>query len=504
MINFKDVSFEYRTIRADGKQEDAGGVKDLDLEIKNGEFVVITGGSGCGKTTVIRLINGLIPEYYNGMLKGTVLVNGKDVSKTPIYELSETVGSVFQNPRSQFFNTNTTDEIAFAAENQRRDPELIQKRITETASLLQINDLLGRNIFELSGGEKQIIACAGIDVLSPDVIVLDEPSSNLDHKAIAHLEIVLKKWKQEGKTIVIAEHRLFYLKNLADRMIIMESGMVKEELDSKKIGAMSIEDALKRGLRCISISDLQYKNKNVPKGEKIRLQNFAFAYKGKEHSIDIPELEMPENSIIAIIGDNGAGKSTLARNLCGLEKKCKGKLYYGGRWLGYKERLHSSYMVMQDVNHQLFTESVGDEVMLSMAYKGTTDGEKRSKAMEILASLDLKNAFEVHPMALSGGQKQRTALASAIASNKPIIVMDEPTSGLDYYHMQQVASQAQGLKAMGKTVFIITHDYEFILNCCDFVVHMEKGKVAESYALDRLGVEKLKKFIFGGEVCLKK
>ena len=499
MIDFSDVSFEYRQINADGLQDDARGVKGLNLKIKRGEFVVITGSSGCGKTTVIRLINGLIPGYYNGELKGMVTVMGKSIKDTPIQELSGIVGSVFQNPRSQFFNINTTDEIAFAAENQRRDPELIRSGIKQTASLFKIDRLLDRNIFELSGGEKQIIACAGIDVLSPEVVVLDEPSSNLDQKAIRHLALVLKKWKEEGKTIVIAEHRLFYLKDIADRMLIMEGGRIIEELSPDQIQNMSCEDTCKRGLRCLSVSDLPFDKRDLCGGEKIKLSGFSFAYKDKKHSINIPELEIPQNSIVAIIGDNGAGKSTLARNICGLEKKCKGTLLYRGRKLGYKDRLHSSYMVLQDVNHQLFTESVGDEVMLSMASQKASDEEKMVKAKEILDCLDLGQCIEIHPMALSGGQKQRTALASAIASDKPIIVMDEPTSGLDYYHMIQVAEQIESLKAMGRTVFIVTHDYEFILKCCDFVVHLENGRVDESYELGSDEISRLKKYLYGGE-----
>ncbi len=498
MINFEDVYFEYNLTCSDGRREDARGVSGLNLKIEKGEFIVLTGVSGCGKTTIIRMINGLIPAYYNGVLKGSVSVCGRDTKSMQVQELSAKVGSVFQNPRSQFFNINTTDEIAFAAENQNRSPELIESRIKNTASLLKIEDLLDRNIFELSGGEKQIIACAGIDVLSPDIVVLDEPSSNLDQKAIKHLTYVLKKWKEEGKTIVIAEHRLFYLKDLADRMLIMEEGRITEELGPDRIRTMSFDDTCKRGLRCMSVSDLSFPERSISSGEKILLKNFSFTYKDKKHSIEIPYLEIPENSIIAIIGDNGAGKSTLARNLCGLEKRCKGTITYYGREMGYKERLHNSYMVFQDVNHQLFTESVLDEVMLSMTSRKTSEEDKKQKAKEILKALELSECLEIHPMALSGGQKQRTALASAIASDKPIIVMDEPTSGLDYLHMRKVAAQIERMKAIGRTIFIITHDYEFILNCCDYVMHMEKGKVVENYMLESDGVFKLKKYLFGG------
>ena len=496
MIEFADVSFEYAITRADGIKEDVTGVRNINLTVRDGEFVVLTGESGCGKSTLIRLINGLIPHFYNGELTGKVTVANMTVKDTPIYELSEMVGSVFQNPKTQFFNVNTTDEIAFAAENQRRKPEQIRTRIKDTADFLQISELLDRSIFELSGGEKQIVACAGIAVLSPSVIVLDEPSSNLDHDAIGRLGRILKTWKEEGKTIVVAEHRLFYLKELADRMLLLKDGRIKQEYDSKEINRLTFNDTKELGIRTLSLLDVpcEQTEQAIAK-DYLRLKNFDFSYKDKKHSIHIPQLSIPRGCVAAIIGRNGAGKSTLARNICGLEKRCKGTMEYGGKRMKYRDRLHNCYMIMQDVNHQLFTESVGDEVMLSMTDKTLKEEEKKNRAHTILKELDLDELFETHPMALSGGQKQRVAIASGIASSKPILLFDEPTSGLDLFHMRQVASQVKTLKELGKTVLIITHDYEFLLQCCDYIVEMKDGQVKESYLLEDSTMNKLKDFV---------
>lgn len=492
MIDFSNVNFVYHVTRADGSKEDVTGVRDLDLHVEDGEFVVLTGGSGCGKTTLIRLINGLIPHFYNGTLSGEVLVSGASVKDTPIQTLSEKVGSVFQNPRSQFFNVNTTDEMAFAAENQRRDPEQIRRRIRETADELQIDHLLDRNIFELSGGEKQIVACAGIAVLSPEVIVLDEPSSNLDHQAIGRLAMILKSWKEQGKTIVIAEHRLFYLKDLADRLLLLEGGRIQETYDAEQIQSLTFDDTERLGIRALSLKDVPLGHAPAEVGKDfLILKNFFFAYPDKKHSIHIPELSIPCGLVTAIVGHNGAGKSTLARNVCGLERRCLGVMEYGGKRMKYKERLHNCYVIMQDVNHQLFTESVGDEVMLSMADRRLGEEEKRRRARDILQGLDLDDFFETHPMALSGGQKQRTAIASGVASNKPILIFDEPTSGLDLFHAKQVAAEMKKLKEVGKVVIIITHDYEFTLQCCDFIVEMKAGEVQDSYVLDEHTISKL-------------
>ena len=481
MIEFKNVTFAYSSTDVDGRAIEQGSINGLDLTIQNGEFVVLTGGSGCGKTTITRLINGLIPHYYNGNLNGEVLINGKSVPDTPIFETAKKVGSVFQNPRSQFFNVNTTDEIAFAAENQCCEPAEISKAITATAASMQIENLLDRNIFELSGGEKQIITCAGINVLSPDIIVLDEPSSNLDSEAIEKLRAVLTDWKSQGKTIVIAEHRLYFLRELADRMLILENGRIAKELIAEEIKNLTADDTQKMGIRPMTLPEIHCSNSKVDlQGDVLLLEDFRFTYKDGKHGINIPRLQLPANRIIAVIGQNGAGKSTLARNICGLERKCKGTLIMNGKKLKAKDRLHSCYMIMQDVNHQLFTESVRDEVMLSMTDKLLTDEQKIKKADEILSQLDLLEYANTHPMALSGGQKQRTAIASGVASSKPVIIFDEPTSGLDLAHMKQVSNQLKKLKEIGKTIIVVTHDNEFILSCCDHIVRLENGCVADN------------------------
>ena len=297
--------------------------------------------------------------------------------------------------------------------------------------------------------------------------------------SIEKLKEILKRWKLQGKTIVIAEHRLYFLRELADRMLILENGRITKEMTAEEIKKLTITDTEKMGIRPMILPEIQYKNSVVESEDILLLEDFCFTYKDGKHGINIPRLELPAYRIIAIIGHNGAGKSTLARNICGLERKCKGTLTMNGKKMKAKERLHNCYMIMQDVNHQLFTESVRDEVMLSMTDKALTDEQKASLADEILEQLDLAEYADTHPMALSGGQKQRTAIASGIASSKSIIIFDEPTSGLDLAHMKQVADQLKKLKDMGKTVIVVTHDNEFILSCCDHVVRLENGCIAE-------------------------
>ena len=344
MIDFQNVSFSY------GEESHGGGIRNINLTIKTGEFVLLTGESGCGKTTITRLVNGLVPHYYEGNLEGDVFLDGKSVSDTPLYDLAAMVGSVFQNPKSQFFNVDTDSELAFACENLGYPQEDILQRMDRTISDYHIEDLMGRSVFALSGGEKQKIACASSSVLLPGIMVLDEPSSNLDMSAIDDLRQVLSLWKKQGKTILIAEHRLYY------------------------------------------------------------------------------------------------------------------------------------------TSHQLFTESVTDEVLLSM------DDEDETIVNKILKQFDLLEYKDRHPLSLSGGQKQRVAIASAIVSNREIIVFDEPTSGLDLKHMREVARGLKSLADQGKTLLVITHDPELVMAGCSYVVHMEKGQIKESYPLDESGSKKVLDF----------
>lgn len=394
-----------------------------------------------------------------------------------MYELSKTVGSVFQNPRSQFFNVDTTGEIAFGCENIGLPKEEIYRRIGQVTGELKIQKLLDRSLFALSGGEKQKIACASVSAMEPDIFVLDEPSSNLDVATIADLKQVVAKWKAMGKTVIVAEHRLYYLMDIADRVIYLKNGRIEQDMSAAAFGRLGVEQLQSMGLRSLHPANFSKVPATSLGSGSIEIRNFLFSY-GKMEAMNIPQLSVPQGAIVGILGDNGAGKTTFAKCLCGLEKSAKGTLQIGQETLGAKQRIKKCYMVMQDVNHQLFTESVSDEILLSM--QGEDEQVDKKQTEEILKSLNLLEYQELHPMSLSGGQKQRVAIGSAIASDKEILVFDEPTSGLDYHHMLEVADNLQRLSDMGKTLFIITHDPELIAKCCNYFVFIEHGKTVWS------------------------
>lgn len=484
-ITLKNVSFSYTD------SLDNAVIKGLNLEIRSGECVILAGESGCGKTTISKLINGLIPHYHSGTMAGDVLLGDKNTADMTLAEISRYVGSVFQNPRSQFFNIDTDSEIAFGCENLGMDPEEIRERVNRVVKEFHIEHLAGRNIFHLSGGEKQKIACASVSATDPEIFVLDEPSANLDLKTVADLAGIIRFWKSRGKTVVIVEHRIHYLRDIADRICYVKDGCIAHEWTPAELEAKGPEYAASLGLRCMNLEQLGetedarlhgHDKKGViesevegskdttklPTTELIVFNNLHFAYNRKFTVLDIPVLSLPRNQITAIIGHNGAGKSTLAQVLCGLR----------GTWRQKRRaRKYGAYLIMQDVNHQLFTESVLDEILLGM------NSQDENAALEILERLNLKDYASCHPMALSGGQKQRVAIGSGVSSGRDIVVFDEPTSGLDYRQMLAVSATLRKLAASGKTLLVITHDPEFILNCCQSVIRMEHGKIAESYSL---------------------
>ena len=479
MIEFQNVSFAY-------PGSPKGNLHHINLTIPTGQCVLLCGRSGCGKTTLTRLINGLIPQFFEGELSGNVLLNGENLINMPMYRIAEKVGSVFQNPRTQFFNVDTDSEIAFGMENEAVPQEQMKRRVSETAKTLHIENLLNRNIFALSGGEKQKIAFALVYAMEPDIYLLDEPSSNLDMAAIGALREHLQLIKSQGKTIVVAEHRLYYLMDVADRIIYLENGRIAGDWTPEQFNLMSAEKRQNMGLRSLNLNEekpICTAAANQPPcvsasnaNPVLELKNITLAYR-KQPVLQNISLQAASGEVIAVVGHNGAGKTTFSRALCGLHREMSGSYLWKGNLQNPKERTKRSYMVMQDVNYQLFAESAEAECTFGIKHPDNTLAEK------ILEELDLAPFRERHPNTLSGGQKQRLAAATAMVCKKELLVFDEPTSGLDYDSMIRLAALIRRLADSGKMIFIVTHDYEFVCRTCTRVLHLAGGGIQDDLSV---------------------
>lgn len=476
-VRLKNVSFQYQSTNEPN-------ISNINLSIQEGEFVVLTGGSGCGKTTITRIINGLAEKFYEGKLKGKVSVLGKSISEYPLYEIGESVGSIFQDPKSQFFASITEDEIAFGCENYGVSPEEMELRVSDAIEQINGNALRGKEIYPLSSGEKQKIAVASVCAVNPKIYVFDEPSANLDMYSVEALKDLMKKLKKDGHTIIVAEHRLYYLTELADKFYYMKKGCIETVWTSRELLALTDTDRKRYGLRAADIKQLQPDSYNSSEKKKtLTVQNLSFAYK-KNVIFRNLSFQAFAGDLIAVVGHNGIGKTTLSQILCGIKRENSGKVLFDGKEMAARKRKKSAYFVMQNTDCQIFGDSVLEELKLNSK---NVEEEQLEDLLKLYGLYELK---EQHPATLSGGQKQRLTLAVSDRIDTPVLILDEPTSGLDYHNMEKISDHLKELAEQGKTIFVITHDYEFAAMACNKVLFFE-GKDKISMFPVKENIEKL-------------
>ena len=439
-------------------------LKNISLNIKKGECILLTGKSGSGKSSIINSINGLAVRYDGASIDGSIRIRNKDIKNLKLYEISMLVSSVFQNPKTHFFNVNTTLELLFYLENIGLSRYEMDKRLTEMLNLFPIEHLLNRDIFKLSGGEKQILCIAASYISGTEIIVLDEPSSNLDEENIKVIKEMLVQLKDKGKTLIISEHRIFYLMDIIDKIFLIKDGEIQSEytkidfmkFSTKKLNELGLRDKIKTKLTVPEIKN----------SGNFNVKNIEFKFNGVDNKLLLKNISFEMGKIYGIVGTNGLGKSTLLRCLIGCERKSKDEIYLDGKRLSKTDRIKISSLVMQDVNHQLFTDSVMSEVSLGIK------NVEISYVEDILKKLDLYELKDCHPMSLSGGQKQRVAIASVLYKNSKLLFFDEPTSGMDYYNMMNISHLINECKSNEKIIFIVSHDQEFLNSIADYAVYL--------------------------------
>lgn len=456
MIALKDVSFQY-----EGYEK---GVHGIDLTVCDGECVVLTGPSGGGKTTLTRLINGLASSYYQGTRKGDIRVNNTEIAALPAWRIGQEIGSVFQDPKSQFFSSELEGEVAFACENYGMAKQEIRKRTDEAIASLGLETLRSRPLDVLSSGEKQRVAVASVYALRPHTYVCDEPTANLDGEGAARLADILWKLKDEGNTLIIAEHRLAWLNGIADRFVYVSEGTIQWEKTPGQMRELSEEERKRYGLREITETEVFLPGIPASAGKESLFCRNLTCRRKKTLIFEGLNLSLPTGKITALTGRNGVGKTTLAMVLAGLQKPSGGEVCIGDRRLSAGKRRRKVWYSSNDTDTQFFTTSVTDELLLH----SDTSSRRLERARTLLKTLDLYAYKDAHPAALSGGQKQRLSIACGLLSGREILLFDEPTSGLDGGNMRKIAALLTEAAAEGKTVLVITHDKELMQVCCDF------------------------------------
>lgn len=464
MIDFQNVYFSYK----DGELT----IKDISFSINSGECVILCGRSGSGKSTILRTVSGLAPVFYEGFLQGKIEVDRQIPAELESENRAKLFGVVFQDPRSQFFMNTVQDEICFAAENIGVPPKKIKEMLHEVSNFVGIEGLLSRSIDELSSGQKQKVAIASSLILQPKVLILDEPTSNLDAQGAKTLVEIIKKIKGRGIAIIISEHRFDVFKEAADRFLYIDRGKLNKIWTREEFENLSDEKLSSLGLR----PKMVVKNSNIhvktDKDLLLDIHSLSFHYKKTREGIDNINLQLYRGEVVSLLGNNGAGKTTLCKVISGLLKENSGTIEYKGKISNCNLRNKFCYFVMQDADYQLYSDSVAGEIVFG---KKVTEKLKQD-LMESLNAFKLMALKDRHPASLSGGEKQRVTLAAAYCSDVDIYILDEPTSGMDGDGLRAIIKWVKLLAEKGKIVIIITHDLLLAEATSNKFIYLEEGE----------------------------
>ena len=486
--------------------------------------MLVIGPSGAGKSTFLRSLNGLVPHFYGGKLSGSVDVDGRDPVQVSPKGMSDLVGMVFQDPESGFVVDVVEDELAFALENWAYPQDMMRKHVEEALDQLQIAHLRERPVTSLSGGEKQRVAIASVLTLHPDILVLDEPTSQLDPQAAEEVLLALRQLNEDlGITIILSEHRLERVVQYADAILywpgegkpplLGEPADILEQVPltpplitlGKALGWQPLPLTIKDGRRFArKLADQLHPlaEPTLPDhnghSASVQIERLWHEYPNGVEALQGVDLEVHPGEFVAIMGRNGSGKSTLLKHMVGLLQPNQGRVQMLGRdaaRVSTEELTTDIAYVPQNPDRLLFAETVAGELAFSRrAHELSPDPEADR---QLLQRLGIEDLADKHPGDLSVGQKQRVALAAVLITNPPVILLDEPTRGLDYIQKHNLAELLQSLRDMNKTVIMATHDVELVAATADRVVLMSQGQVVVDGPARRVMAESL---VFASQV----
>lgn len=470
MIDFK---FDFRY-----EGEKSPALKNAAGQIRRGSCIVLCGSSGCGKSSLLRCFNHLVPQFYEGEMEGFCYIDGRDTAGLSIGQVGKLAASVFQDPRSQFFTINSNTEVAFGMENHGVPKDAIIQRVDEAFSHFSLERLKGRNVYEMSSGERQFISILSAWAMDTDILLLDEPTANLDHAATMQLQKLLLELKKQGKTLILSEHRLHYLSGIADEFWLMADGQLRQRYTAEQMMELPVEETAALSLRTLDLGNITLQTKSLPEVSHSAPLTFGaldlrFDYRRKgEALLRGVSFEKRCGEVVGVVGSNGCGKTTLGKLLTGLLRPSSGSVLYNGKKLRPKELQKCGLFVMQEAEFQFFTNSVLNE----LRYGHSVTPELEAEAEQLLKKFGMWECRDRHPFSLSGGQMQKLSLMIAYFSPKQIVVLDEPTAGLDAKSLQSCAELIREMQRK-KLVFVITHDLELIAQVCTSYICISGGKV---------------------------
>jgi len=445
----------------------------LSLSIQTGEFVLVTGPSGCGKSTLLRALAGLIPHASLAHMTGSVVVDGLNTQEHPLPLLAGHVGLVFQNPATQLFCLRVEEEVAFGPRNLGLPPDEVARRVEAALNAAGLEHLRGRRVNTLSDGEKQRLAIAAVLAMAPRILILDEPTSNLDMVGTRQVLSTLERLRRQSSTVIIAEHKTGEVSQLADRVLILEEGVPvadgpPEDVFARRallhrLGVRHPTNHPQSDWTDLILPSIPGRGPGRV-DPLVELEGVVAGY-GKRQVLDGLDLYIQRGELVALVGDNGAGKTTLARLLAGLVKPRRGKVQVRGQ-VG---------LLFQNPLEQLFCETVEEEVAFGPRNYGLLTP---TLLEDTLAVADLGSLRHRRTHALSGGEQQRTALASVLALHPDLLILDEPTMGQDWGHLSVFMDHVARLNGKGMAILLITHDYELVHHYAQRVLLLRNGRIA--------------------------